>query len=100
MIGETFEPSSEICGAVVSVRKHGRLFLVFLSLLMFGSRIAIWTKNCNEGVARRIGEQWRRFGELDNSISFSVGLALLGLVDIQQSHDDASHGKKGPSLTL
>ncbi|KAJ6253569.1 eukaryotic translation initiation factor 4e related [Anaeramoeba flamelloides] len=48
IIGETFEPEEEICGAVVSIRNNG-------------DRIAIWTKTAaKKEVQLQIGKTWKQ----------------------------------------
>lgn len=54
LIGESFEDTDEICGAVASLRKNQ-------------SKIAIWTRNANdENAVRRIGQTIRQVLQLDD----------------------------------
>ncbi|XP_072993835.1 eukaryotic translation initiation factor 4E-1-like [Typha latifolia] len=58
MIGEQFDQSDEICGAVVNVRAKQE-------------KISIWTKNgLNEAAQMSIGRQWKGFLDFNDSIGF------------------------------
>ncbi|KAJ3415526.1 NADPH-dependent diflavin oxidoreductase 1 [Chytridiales sp. JEL 0842] len=65
-IGESFEHSGEICGAVVSVRRHA-------------DRLSLWTKSVNnEAVCTKIGKQWKE----------ALGLGATESIGFQ-AHSDA-----------
>ncbi|XP_072883250.1 eukaryotic translation initiation factor 4E family member 1c isoform X3 [Hemitrygon akajei] len=67
LIGEAFEYSDEVCGAVVNVRPKG-------------DKIAIWTENCqNREAVVSIGHLYKE----------RLGLSLKTLIGYQ-SHDDTS----------
>lgn len=71
MIGEQFEDSDEVCGAVVSIR--GRK-----------NRLALWTKTATADVAqKKIGAAFKRYAELDprQKIGYQV------LFDFSFNHD-------------
>ncbi|GMJ14186.1 eukaryotic translation initiation factor 4E [Hibiscus trionum] len=58
LIGEQFEYSDEICGAVVSVRGKQE-------------RIALWTKNASDETAQTsIGKQWKELLDYSETIGF------------------------------
>ena len=56
IIGEAFDDSDEICGAVVSVRKGN-------------DRIAIWTKSTRQDSTLRIGKKLRQVLHLPNGVA-------------------------------
>ncbi|KAJ3193831.1 hypothetical protein HK101_004000 [Irineochytrium annulatum] len=65
IIGESFEDSEEICGAVVSVRRHA-------------DRLSLWTKSLKPEACQRIGNYWK--GALDMGGDETIGF---------QAHSDA-----------
>jgi translation initiation factor 4E len=70
MIGEQFEESDEICGAVVSVRRAQ-------------DKIAIWTKTAsNEAAQVSIGKQWKEVLDYNDKLGYVF-------------HDDAKRQDKG-----
>uniref|UniRef100_A0A7I4BWP5 eIF-4F 25 kDa subunit n=1 Tax=Physcomitrium patens TaxID=3218 RepID=A0A7I4BWP5_PHYPA len=70
MIGEQFDESEEICGAVVSVRRAQ-------------DKIAIWTKTAsNEAAQVTIGKQWKDIIDCNDKLGYLV-------------HEDAKRQEKG-----